>query len=320
MHAKSLTIVCAISLVLANSPRCTAQEGQSSSPAAGSGASRPQDEKAIEETSLALAKSFATGDAKAVATLFTEDAEYLDDEGQTLHGRETLGKAYTELFAKLKNVKAESKTDAVRFLSRDTAIEEGTFTVTTQDRPANASRFSALYVRQDGKWLIALLKEWGDATTGQPKLDNLAWLIGAWESSGEEATARTTYSWAPNKTFIRADFTISPKKGEKPTSGTQVIGIDPAVGQIRAWLFAADGGIGESTWVWDGDQWMIESVGTLSDGTPTSAVNFLARSGDDAFTWRSVGRTLAGEADADTAPVTVKRVVVGGAAPTAPAN
>src|SRR5262245_5565886 len=279
---------------------------------------RPEDEQAIKAASQAFAKAFETGDDKAVAALLTEGAEYIDDEGAPVRGREALANAYADLFAKRKELKAEAKTDAIRFLGTDTAIEEGTFTVTAKDGPPNSSRFSTLYARQNGKWLIALLKEWQDETTNQPTLKDLEWLIGTWESASDEVTARTTYSWTASKAFIRCDYTITTKKdSEKPSSGTQVIGVDPAVGNIRAWLFASDGGIGESTWIWEGDRWMIESVGTLADGTSTSAVNFLARSGDDAFTWRSVQRINAGEAEPDLPAVTVKRVAAVGATPAA---
>jgi hypothetical protein len=232
----------------------------------------------------------------------------VDEESEPIRGREALAQAYATFFASKPELKVESQTDAIRFLGPDTAVEEGTFTVTAKDSPPNASRFSALLVRQNGKWQIAMLKEWGDETTSRPSLEDLAWLIGSWETDGEAASARTTYQWTPTKAFIRVDYTVTPKKeGEEPSSGVQVIGVDPAVGFIRGWLFDADGGIGESTWVWDGDRWMIESVGTLADGSHTRAINFLKRSGNDAFTWQSVERTLGDEPQPDVAPVTVKR-------------
>lgn len=275
---------------------------------------RAEDEKAINAASQALAVAFQKGDEKAFANLFTEEAEYHDEESDPVRGREALSKAYRELFAKRKELKAEAKTDVIRFLGSDTAVEEGTFTVTPKDSPPNASRYSALYVRQNGKWLIALLKEWQDDTTNQPSLEDLAWLIGEWESTGSDMTARTKYSWAPNKTFIRMDYTITPKKeGETPSSGTQVIGVDPAVGKIRGWLFASDGGIGESNWEWDGEKWAIESIGTLVDGSATSALNLMTRAGDDAFTFKSVLRKQGEESLPDVPTVTIKRVAPGGA-------
>ncbi len=283
-----------------------------STTAAGGGeaAKRPADEKAIREAVQAFARSFEKGDARAVGAFFTEEGEYIDEDGgDPVRGRAALEKAYAEFFAKRKELKAEAKTDAVRFLGKDTAIEEGTFTVRAKDGPPNASRYSALFVRQDGRWLIATLKEWGDEADDRAGLDGLAWLIGTWESEGDEVQARTTYAWAENKKFIRCTYTVTNKKDKAASgSGTQVIGVDPAVGVVRSWTFDSGGGIGEASWTFDGDRWVIESGGTLADGSETAATNFLTRDGDDAFTWRSVRRTLDGEKQPDLAAVKVKRV------------
>src|SRR5262245_30938230 len=102
-------------------------------------AARPEDEKAIRAAAQAFAKAFQTGDQKSVAALFTEGAEYIDEDGDPVRGREALVKAYSEFFAKRKDLKAESKTDAIRFLGTDTAVEDGTFTVTAPDGPPNSS-------------------------------------------------------------------------------------------------------------------------------------------------------------------------------------
>jgi uncharacterized protein (TIGR02246 family) len=274
--------------------------------------SRPQDEAAVRAASQAFARAFEKGDANAIAALFTEEGAYVEEGGRRIHGRAALMKAYSDFVAKRPELKVESKTDAIHFLGKDTAVEEGTFTVKSKLVPATSSRFSTLYARQDGKWLIALLKEWGDDKTEAADVNDLAWLIGTWESDGGDLTARTTYEWAMNKKFIHVKYTITPKKnGEKTMSGTQIIGVDPASDRIHAWLFDADGGIGESSWSFDGERWVIDSDGTLPDGSDTSAQNFLTRSGDDAFTWRSVKRTVNGESLPDLPTVKVKRVAGG---------
>jgi uncharacterized protein (TIGR02246 family) len=270
---------------------------------------RAKDEAAIRAAVQSFAAAFQAGDAQALTALFTDEAEYLDEGSQPIHGRAALAKQYGEFFAKRKELSATAKTDSIRFLGPDTAIEEGTFTVTAKDAPASTSRYSTLYVRSGDKWLIALLKEWQDGTNAPAKLEDLAWLIGTWESKGNDSIARTTYSWAANKTYILSEFSVTPKNAsEKPIAGVQVIGVDPAVRRIRGWLFGSDGGIGESTWTWDGERWVIESVGTLPDGTASAAVNFLARSGNDGFTWRSVSRTHGGVSLPDLPAVMVKRL------------
>jgi uncharacterized protein (TIGR02246 family) len=280
--------------------------------AGGEAPKRPADEKAIREAAQAFARAFEKGDAKAVGAFFTDEGEYLDEGGEPVRGRAALEKAYADFFAQRKELKVEGKTDAIRFLGKDTAVEEGTFTVHARGSPPHASRYSALYVRQDGRWLMALLKEWGDDTTDRPSLNDLAWLIGTWESEGDQVQARTTYEWDDNKKFIRGKYTITNMKDKAaPGSGTQVLGVDPNLGLIRAWTFDSEGGFGESFWTWDGERWVIDSSGTLAGGSETTALNFLARSGDDAFTWRSAQRTLDGEQLPDLGPVKVKRVAPG---------
>ena len=90
--------------------------------------------------------------------------------------------------------------------------------------------------------------------------------------------------------------------------GRQVIGVDPATGLLRSWTFDADGGIGEATWTWDEGRWAIDSAGTLADGSGTTALNFLTKTGPDSFTWKSVKRIVDGQSLPDLGPVTVKRV------------
>lgn len=270
---------------------------------------RPGDEAAVRQAAQQFASAFEKGDAQAVAALCTEEMEYISDDGEPLRGRAAVGKAYTEFFSKRREVKVESKTNSVRFLGKDTAIEEGTFIVRARDMPAASSRYSALYVRQDGRWLIALLKEWGDEKSGQATLVDLGWLVGTWEGDGPELQAKTTYHWDEGKKFLRSHYTLTSKKEKKITSsGFQIIGMDAALGLVRAWTFDSEGGFGESFWAWDGERWVIDSTGQLADGLNTTALNFLTRTGDDSFTWRSVKRTLDGQDLPDLPTVKVQRV------------
>jgi uncharacterized protein (TIGR02246 family) len=282
-----------------------AQDGGAATPAKDQ--ERQADVTAVRDATRQFARAFEKGDAQAVAAAFTESGEYLNDDNPPIHGRAAISKAYADFFAKRADLKLESKSNKVRFVGQDTAVEEGTFTAKAKDQPTRSCRYSALFARQEGKWLIAMLKEWGDDATEQAEITDVAWLIGTWESTGGDATARTTYEWAPNKKFIIARYVITPKDG-KPTAGTQVIGVDPSPGTIRSWTFDADGGIGEATWNWDDGRWAIDSDATLSDGSDSTALNFLTKTGADSFSWKSVKRTLEGDGLPDIGPITVKRV------------
>src|SRR5262249_36172995 len=103
-----------------------AQEKKAEKPAVTS--PRPADEKAIRDVAQSLARAFEGGDAKTVAAFWTEEGEYIDEGEEPIRGRAALEKAYAGFFAKRPALKVEIKTEAVRFIGKDAAVEEGTFT------------------------------------------------------------------------------------------------------------------------------------------------------------------------------------------------
>jgi uncharacterized protein (TIGR02246 family) len=238
-----------------------------------------------------------------VAACWTAEGEYTD-EGTTVRGRPALEKAYTRFFAKNPKLQVAAEVQSLRFVSRDSAVEEGFFKVRrgkSVDR--RATRFSILFAREEGKWLIALLRE----SPGQgASLRDLEWLVGRWSSGKDGAEVQTVYEWDLNKTFIKGRFTIK-DKGET-VSGLMLIGTDPATGQIRSWTFESEGGFGQAVWDRDGDTWVVEAEGTQGDGSSRSATNIVKRLDDDSFTWQSTRRTLDETEEPDLPPVKVIRV------------
>lgn len=281
------------------------EKDQGAEPPAASPDSRAQDRVAAHGAMTSLAKAFETRDAKVLASQWTSEGEFSNDEGLKVRGREAIEKAFAELFAKTPEFKAELTPRSLRFLSTDAAIDEGLVTVRrgTADVPSRAS-YWALIVREGGRWRIAQLEE---SDAGDPTIEDLGWLEGEWRSAiGEAAEIRTTYTWTPNHKFLNAKFTI--KEKDRTLSGSQVIGVDPATGSIHSWLFEADGGVGESDWNRDGDHWFIEAVGTMADGRTLVETNTLRRVSDDTFTWQSIDRSLGDESLPDLAPIRVTRV------------
>ena len=223
----------------------------------------------------------------------------------TVRGREALEKGFAAFFERTPEVKAEVHPEALRFLGRDAAIEDGTVDVRRgAAEPSTRARYNALFLREDGKWLLARLAE---TTDDEPSLDDLAWLVGDWKSlAGQDAEILTTYSRDEDGKFLKVRFTIKGK--DRTLSGFQVLGKDPATGAIRAWTFEAEGGIGEAVWARDGDHWTAEATGTLADGRTLVATNILRRINDDLFTWQSIDRMLDDEELPDLPPVKVTRV------------
>jgi uncharacterized protein (TIGR02246 family) len=267
-------------------------------------AKRSDDEAAIRKATADFIKVVEKGDAKAVAASWTEDGEYIGDDGTTIRGRADIEAAYAKEFAKKKNVKVEITIESIRFPSKDTAIEEG-YAKRYRDgsNHPTASRYSVLHVREGGTWLMAVLREWPDEGTALRDLD---WLIGSWEAKSDEAEVRTTYSWDDKKNSIRCQISIKGKG--RTVNATQVILKDPRTGHLRSWIFDDEGGFGDGAWTHDGKRWVIQASGVQADGGELTATNILAQVDKDTFTWQSTERTLDDEELPNIPPVKVKRV------------
>jgi uncharacterized protein (TIGR02246 family) len=265
---------------------------------------RSADRKAIGQVSKDFVAAYNKADAQALARLWTAEGEYIVDDGTALRGRAAIEKAYQKFFAANPNLKLKERSESLRFVSRDTAIEEGyARTEKEKNNPVDTSRYSALYVREKGRWRLAVVREWPDEGV---TLREVAWLIGTWTAKTKDGEVRTTYSWGLGKKFIQVRITI--KEKDRTVTGTQFIARDPRTDQLRSWVFESEGGFGEAVWTLDGKRWVLEAGGVQADGSELSATNILTRTGRDAFTWQSVDRTVDGEEVPDLPPVKVTRV------------
>ncbi len=262
------------------------------------------DEAAIKQSGESLLRAYMAGDAQALAAHWTLNGEYYADDGTTIRGRAKIEKAYAALFAKKKGeTRAEIADRSIRFPSRDTAIEEGRFRVQVGKEAPVWSKYSVLHVREDGKWRMAVVREWPSEGVS---LHDLDWLIGSWEARHGDVEVRTTYTWWGDKSFIRVDIHLESK--DRTITGFQMIGKDRSTGQIRSWTFDPDGSFAEASWMRDGKKWVQDSAGVLEDGSVLAATNILTRIDDRTFTYQSVQRTVSGEEVADIPPVRVTRV------------
>jgi len=268
---------------------------------------RKADGDAVRAAAKDFVKLFAKGDAKGLAALWTEEGEYVADDGTTLRGRAEIEDGYSQFFKKNPDVTLDLDVESVHFVSHDNAVAEGVARTHSGAKAAEptSSRVSALYALENGKWLLALLREWPDEGAALRDVD---WLIGSWEAKGDNVDVRTTYEWDDSKAFLRAHFTIQNKGKEGALSGTQLIGKDPRTGLLHSWLFENDGGFGEAVWTWDGKQWRLDAAGVEPNGGETTATNLLTPLDKDSFTWQSINRKSGDEDLPDIAPVKVVRV------------
>ena len=264
---------------------------------------RDADRQAIRKTTDSFLKALEGGDAKAVAAFWTENGEYITDDGMSLRGRAAIEKTYADLFKKEKKMKVVSiDVESIRFLSKDTAVEEGSLKV----RRGNAedpvsSRYSVLHVREGDKWLMAIVKEWTGDT-----IKELDWLIGEWKASRDGLEITAKYEWELDGAFIRSRFTV--KQDGETTTGLQIIGMDPATGGMRSWSFESNGGFGHSLWDRDGKSWVLDASGVQPDGSIATARVVVTRVDDKTLTWHTTERTLDGDRLPAMPPLKVTKV------------
>src|SRR5262245_2129587 len=131
-----------VAVILAGGQPGPSPKTPGSTPVADGDKDRDADREAIRQSAREFNEAFARGDAKAVAAFWTASGEYQEEGGIDLRGRDTIEKAFTELFKDKAQGKVEVEIDSIRFPSRDTAIEEG-FIRHTPDGPGLPS--STLY-------------------------------------------------------------------------------------------------------------------------------------------------------------------------------
>lgn len=269
---------------------------------------RESDRLAIEKATKEMIEAFDKRDAAAIAANWSDEGEFIHNDGEPIRGRAEIQKGYEEFFKTLKGMpKLEIQSDELRFLSADTAVSDTTLRLKNEDGEIVASgRQNTLLVREGGQWKITIVREWDRDTSLDVSLKDLEWLIGTWQATTEDRKVTITYEWDENQAFLRGTFTV--KEGAKVIeSGTQMIGKDNAKGVIRSWVFQSDGGFGDEVWTWEGRKWSVDVHGVRADGRVLTATNVYIRVDPDTVTWQAVNQTLDGVPLADAPPIKVTK-------------
>lgn len=262
----------------------------------------------IRAGSRAFILAFNKRDPKAVAALWTENGEYIDDTGQRHSGRVEIQKGYAKFFADNKPAEITILIDSLRLLSDQVAIEEGRAVV--EPAPASVpgiSKYVVVHEKVKGRWLMASVRDTRIETPSAYKnVADLEWLIGTWTAEENGTTLESVCRWVANKSFVQRSYTTTQADGTK-TSGMQLIGWNAQGGHVQSWNFSPEGGHALGIWSPTEGGWVAEMRGVTGDGTPTASVNLLKRLDDNAYVWKSVWRTIGDIAIPDTDEVVLKR-------------
>ena len=263
---------------------------------------------AIRAASQAFVMAFNKGDAQAVAALWTENGDYVDESGNAYVGRKAIADAYAAHFAAHPNAKIKVVIDGLRLLSDGAALEDGRTMIDPAPEGAPAiGKYTAVHVKVDGKWLVSTVRD--TATPTPSNYENhadLEWLIGTWTAEEHGATLESVCKWIANKNFVERKYKLTAHDGTE-TTGVQIIGWNPAAGHVQSWNFSSDGGHAVGVWQPSAGGWVAQLRGTTGAGAPTTSTNTLTRLDDDAYAWQSVERTVAGQLLPDTEEVVIKR-------------
>jgi len=271
------------------------------------------DKVAIERSVESYVTAFNAHDSKALAAHWSPEAVYTNPStGNQVVGHEAIEKEFDSLLTERKGDKLEVDIESIEFVSPNVAVENGVAKVMGPEGEVEASNYTAVHVRRDGKWLLDRVSETEEAAvppSHYEQLKDLEWMIGTWLDANENHQIETTCQWARNHNFIVRSFKVS-IENRIETSGMQIIGWDPAAEKIRSWAFDSNGGFAEGKWTKKEDSWIVESNATLPDGQKASSINMMTVVDENTFGWQSTGREVDGNILPNIDEVQVTRLAV----------
>ena len=300
-----LTTLLAISLALANA--ASGADAPPQQPAGeGKNQSSPPDQT-TDDDARKYEEAYNKGDAKTLAGFYSEDVDYIDQDGAEVKGRDAMQKLLADNFQQNPGVKLAITTEEVKQLTPDVKVSRGFATVTPASGAATTTRYTLVKVKKGDHWEISQMNEReAPPLSAYAQLEALEWLVGIWQDKIGNQTVQSKFNWAGDKNFLVR--TINVQGNETSTDGWEIIGWDPVRQQIRSWIFDSNGGFGESSWVNNGEDWLIRASNVLPDGGRSTAENVLTKVDDNKFTWESQNRTLNGEPQPSLDKIEVQRV------------
>jgi uncharacterized protein (TIGR02246 family) len=266
------------------------------------------DEAAVRKALAGYAAAYNKADADVASLFFAPDAEFNDDDGRVLKGRDAIRKELEQLFATAKGLKLDAAIDSIRKLSSDSYNVRGTATVARPDGSSTKSAYALVVAKRDNYWLIADARELSsDADAASHPLDALAWMVGDWQDASDDIDVTAHCDWSANKHFLVRSHTVT-TNGELDLQGTEIIAYDPTTKQIRSWMFDSDGTVTESTWTQQGKVWTVKAKGFLADGKKASATHTYTQVDDNTCTYASSNRDVGGQLQPNVPDVKMVRI------------
>jgi uncharacterized protein (TIGR02246 family) len=256
-----------------------------------------EDEEAIRKNVAAFSKAFNAGDLNGAMAPWAEDAEFIHESGKVYRGKPAIRAMMQKALEGYKGHKQSIKVESVRLIRPDVALEEGTVTVVSPENVADTGKYSSVWVKVDGKWLMERVRDLPEAAAEDErpaafdKLKGLNWMLGEWGDKEGKGRVKLTCKWSEGQAFFLQDFVIKQPDG-KDFFVTQRVGWDPAMGQVRSWQFDSGGGFSIGWWTREGNSWTIQTEGIYPDGRPFTSTDTLKFVDDNNAVWSSRDRQV----------------------------
>lgn len=259
------------------------------------GADKQAQELAIRATVEQFVKAYNAHDAGAVADLFLPQAQIVDEDDNTIQGRENIQNLFADVFGQQPETSIRVDVESIRFIGTNLALEMGsTTTVPPAGETPEVGRYSVLHILNDGKWSMGVVRDIPAEPSHRDHIEALAWLVGDWIDESRDGTVRTSCRWADSNSFLLQEITVR-QADQDIMKISQRIGWDPLRKQFRAWVFDSEGGYGESNWTPTETGWLIKATSVNTDGTTASATNHIEPTGMDRYVFQSVDRVSGNE-------------------------
>jgi uncharacterized protein (TIGR02246 family) len=286
-----------------------AAAGTDSYPQPSAAAPPTDDAAAVQQAMATYVEAFNRHDAETLVDLWTPTGTYVNKEtGERSSGREALAKDFAKVFTASPEIFLSGGADEVRVIGGDTAIVDGVTTVVQPNAEPSISAYTAIFVKQEGKWLLDTVHESDLPTpeTSRQALKPLQWMVGTWQDESDTATVTSIMRWSPSEAFLIRSYDVI-REDEEPFQGTQIIGWDPAVKQIRSWAFNSDGSFSEGSWSQNGAEWIVRKTETLADGRLASGTQVITQVDADTVTVQTIAKEIDGAPEPTADSVTMKR-------------
>lgn len=259
-------------------------------------------------------EAFNRHDTVALASHWSPTGESVDlDSGETTSGRDAVAGVFAALFDRDSAAAIDIRVESVKPIRPDVAVVDGESLLSFNDASRAASRFSAVVVRESGRWVLSSVREsaLSASESAQHPLERLDWLAGSWESiggeSGDAGHCATRCSWNAGRSFLTRSHIVSAAAPAGsgadgipallPVDGSareisEIIGWDPDRAQIRSWVFSSDGRFAEGVWSLSGDAWQVRYEGRGADSGAICTAT-IERPGPDEIVIRAEPSALA---------------------------